>query len=82
MFFVYILYSKFKNKYYIGYTSDELEERIRRHNTNHKGYTGGVGDWVLVYKVWLLFESRGVQKRKRVRRVENILSCWFQNIPT
>ncbi len=47
---VYILFSKIKNRYYIGYTHDELPERIRRHNSNHKGFTGGLGDWVLVYK--------------------------------
>ncbi len=33
---VYILFSKIKNRYYIGYTHDELPERIRRHNSNHK----------------------------------------------
>lgn len=44
-YIVYILYSTLKDKYYIGYTSNEIEERIRKHNTNHKGFTGGAGDW-------------------------------------
>ena len=26
-----------------------LSERLRRHNTNHKGFTGKGSDWVLVY---------------------------------
>jgi putative endonuclease len=29
--------------------SDDLEERIRKHNSNHKGFTGIVNDWGLTY---------------------------------
>ena len=50
MYFTYILFSQQKNKYYIGHTGDDLSERIRRHNTDHRGFTGGVGDWSLVYQ--------------------------------
>jgi putative endonuclease len=49
MFHLYILFSPIKNKYYVGSTGDILEERIRKHNTNHKGFTGGIGDWNLKY---------------------------------
>ena len=49
MFHVYILFSKNKNRYYIGFTGDDLAERIRKHNTNHKGFTGKNGDWILKY---------------------------------
>ena len=49
MFKVYILFSEQRNKFYIGETSDYLEERLRRHNSNHKGFTGGSADWRLVY---------------------------------
>ena len=48
MFYVYILYSKIRDRYYVGYTS-ELENRLAKHNTNHKGFTGKTGDWLLVY---------------------------------
>ena len=50
MYFCYILFSESNNKYYVGHTGDSLEERLRRHNSNHKGYTGGSGDWALKYK--------------------------------
>ena len=33
----YILYSSKKYKYYIGSTSDDIVERLRKHNLNHKG---------------------------------------------
>ncbi|MEP6750677.1 MAG: GIY-YIG nuclease family protein [Bacteroidota bacterium] len=49
MYKMYILFSRLKNKYYIGYTGDELTERIKKHNSNHKGFTGKTGDWMLVY---------------------------------
>ena len=45
----YILFSKTLNRYYVGFTSDALSERLRKHNTNHKGYTGRVNDWEVVY---------------------------------
>jgi putative endonuclease len=50
MFIVYILFSLTKNRYYVGYTADELSERIRKHNSNHKGFTGKTGDWTLMYQ--------------------------------
>ena len=46
---VYILYSHKKDRYYIGSTSDNISDRIKKHNTNHSGYTDGLGDWVLMY---------------------------------
>jgi len=45
----YILFSPSLNKYYYGHTCDELEERIRKHNSNHKGFTSKTNDWELVY---------------------------------
>jgi putative endonuclease len=48
-FQVYILYSPTLDKYYVGHTGDLISERLRKHNTDHKGFTGGIGDWVLVH---------------------------------
>ena len=44
-----ILYSEKFGKFYIGHTCDEIAERLRKHNSNHKGFTGKVEDWQLVY---------------------------------
>ncbi len=49
MNFFYILYSKFLNQYYIGHTSEGLEERLRKHLSNHSGFTGKSKDWIIVY---------------------------------
>ena len=45
----YILYSKALDKYYIGSTRWELSERLRRHNSQHKGFTSKANDWEVVY---------------------------------
>ncbi len=47
-FYFYILHSEKLGKYYIGSTQN-LEDRLRKHNTNHKGFTGKLGDWKIVY---------------------------------
>jgi putative endonuclease len=49
MYYTYILFSPAKNNFYIGHTGDNLEERLRKHNSNHKGFTGTVADWQVVY---------------------------------
>ena len=49
-FFIYILHSPSKDKFYIGFTSD-LEERIIRHNQKSKGFTGNTNDWKIVYTI-------------------------------
>jgi putative endonuclease len=48
-YYTYILFSEELNKYYVGSTRDEIQERLRRHNSNHKGFTGGIGDWEIKY---------------------------------
>ena len=48
-YITYILFSKTADKYYIGFTGDEIDERIRKHNSIHNGFTGKYNDWILVY---------------------------------
>lgn len=64
MWHFYILYSAILDKYYIGHTGDSLDERLRKHNSNHKGFTGRLGDWKLVYAE--VYDSKAVAyKRER-----------------
>ena len=48
-FTVYILYSEMINKYYVGYTSVTVEERLDRHLSKHKGYSAQTKDWKVVF---------------------------------
>ncbi|WP_410219980.1 GIY-YIG nuclease family protein [Pedobacter sp.] len=48
MWYTYILYSVSRDGYYTGSTSDP-NSRLSKHNTHHKGFTGGALDWELEY---------------------------------
>ncbi|MDL5049627.1 GIY-YIG nuclease family protein [Oscillatoria amoena NRMC-F 0135] len=68
MFHTYILYSLSKNKYYVGHTGDALSERLRKHNSNHKGFTGGHGDWELKYTETFQSKSEAYQRELAIKR--------------
>jgi putative endonuclease len=76
---VYILFSETKNKFYIGCTSDELQERIRKHNSHHKGFTGNVNDWVLAYveqfdcKADAFAREKEIKKWKSRKKIEELI---------
>ncbi len=55
MYFVYILYSKRVQKYYVGSTKS-IEERLRRHNSGRSTYTKKGMPWGLIYSE--SFETR------------------------
>ncbi|RYU85416.1 GIY-YIG nuclease family protein [Mucilaginibacter terrigena] len=64
MFFTYILYSMSLDKYYVGSTSN-LDERVKKHNTNHKGFTGRAPDWVIKWSETLpTKEDAGMRERQ------------------
>ena len=45
MAYVYILFSETLNKYYVGSTVGLIEERLKKHLSDHMGYTGKAKDW-------------------------------------
>ena len=74
----YIIYSLSIDKFYIGHTAD-LEDRISKHNSNHKGFTGKANDWELVYsesydsKTEAYARERQVKKWKSRRNIEALI---------
>ncbi len=76
---VYVLYSSKLDRYYIGYTSDVISERIRRHNSAHKGYTGKANDWQLKYvetyedKSAALKRERELKSWKSKKKLEQLI---------
>jgi len=64
MCYCYILYSKSLDKYYIGHSCEDLQERLRRHLSNHKGFTAKTKDWIIIY--FETFDSKNnAYKRER-----------------
>ena len=76
----YILFSDNANKFYIGHTNGPIEERSRKHNSNHKGYTGKFQDWKLVHselyelKEFAFKREREVKSWKSRKRIEKLIA--------
>jgi putative endonuclease len=65
---LYILFSQSLDKYYVGSTSMDVNQRLRRHLSDHKGFTAKAKDWVIVYSV--AFEDVS-EARKREIQIKN-----------
>ncbi|MCZ2459128.1 MAG: GIY-YIG nuclease family protein [Chitinophagales bacterium] len=84
---VYILYSVQLNKFYVGSTAGPLEDRLRRHRSKHKGFTGSVSDWEVVY--WETFhdKSAALKREKEIKnwkssiRIKELISKSEKSIP-
>jgi putative endonuclease len=76
----FILYSKQLDKYYIGSTRDFPQDRLRRHPSDHKGFTSKAKDWVIVlleyYEDYSLEHKRELQIKswKSKKMVESLVS--------
>jgi putative endonuclease len=66
MYYCYIIYSAIENKYYVGSCQD-IDQRIRRHNTNHKGFTGKVNDWVLQWSEEFHDKSTAMTREAQIK---------------
>jgi putative endonuclease len=75
----YILFSPSANKYYVGHTTEPIEERLRKHNANHEGFTGKFQDCRAVYtenyhlKELAYKREREVKKWKSRRMIELLI---------
>ncbi|OAB29142.1 putative endonuclease [Flavobacterium fryxellicola] len=79
MNYFYILYSAALNQYYIGHSSESLQERLRKHVSNHAGFTSKAIDWVIVYheefetKLLAYKRELAVKKWKSRKRLEKMI---------
>ena len=62
IYYTYILQSEKTTGLYIGSTNN-LEDRIHRHNTNRNKYTKGKGPWEVIF-------NRGFQTRSEAMKLE------------
>jgi putative endonuclease len=83
----YILYSKTLDKFYIGYTADNLSDRVRKHLSDHDGFTGKAKDWIISYAE--VFETkseaykreREIKSWKSARRIQELITSMRKSIP-
>jgi putative endonuclease len=64
---VYILFSETLNKYYIGSTEGLPEERLKKHLSDHKGYTGKAKDWKVVFTEELPDKHQALIREKQIK---------------
>ncbi len=70
MYFVYILYSKTIDKYYIGQTAD-IKERIMRHQNSPTRFTARANDWQIVYTEEYATRSDAVKRESQLKRMKS-----------
>jgi putative endonuclease len=66
MFYVYILYSLSKEKYYVGQTNN-IEDRLRRHNSGYSLSTKSGVPWDLIHYFEFLSRSEAVLLEKKIK---------------
>ena len=63
----YILYSLSLDRYYIGHTCEGLQERLRKHLSDHSGYTAKAKDWSVVYVEEFLSKSEAYAREREIK---------------
>ena len=70
MYTMYILHSIEINAYYIGSTKN-LDDRLRKHLSNHKGFTGRAKDWKVVYAEVFDSKAEALIREKQLKKWKN-----------
>ena len=79
MAYFYILYSVVLDRYYVGHTTETLEERLRKHLSAHARWTARAKDWRVVYSEALRTKSEAYRREREVKgwksrtRIEELL---------
>ncbi len=85
-FLEYIIYSPSLDQYYIGQT-ENLEDRLFRHNNSGSKSTKKVNDWILKYSEEFSTRGKAIQrelqiKNKKSRKyIESLISSFGQGAP-
>ncbi|MCL6258763.1 GIY-YIG nuclease family protein [Aquiflexum sp. TKW24L] len=74
-YFVYILKSYSDGSFYVGSTSDPAE-RLKKHNSPHKGYTGKKHPWEFVYVEKFLTKSDAIKRESFIKRQKSKQYYW------
>ncbi|MCK4339463.1 MAG: GIY-YIG nuclease family protein [Candidatus Cloacimonetes bacterium] len=67
MYYTYILYSKRKNKYYIGHTNN-LSLRLERHNSGKSRFTKSGIPWIIVYYDEYETKSEAMRRENEIKK--------------
>ena len=73
MCIVYILYSKTGDCYYIGFTSESVETRLKKHLDHYykNHFTARHSDWNVFYTISCVSDSQAMQIEKHLKRMKS-----------
>jgi len=69
-YYVYILYSQSRNKYYIGYTHDP-QERLVEHNLGATTSTRPGRPWILVYTEVFNDKAKAMRRERVIKQMKS-----------
>lgn len=64
---LYILRSESMSRYYIGFTLD-VNERLKRHLSDHTGYTAKSKDWKVVHLEEFSTKTEALAREKQLKK--------------
>ena len=70
MYFVYILYSKQLDRYYVGQT-DNIEKRLQSHLSGISKYTSSAKDWTIVYTETFQTREHAIKRENEIKRMKS-----------
>ncbi len=79
MFYIYIIYSKTLDKYYVG-SCQNIEQRLQDHLNSRSKFTKVAKDWVLKYSEAFNTRSEAYQREMQIKKmksrkyIENLIS--------
>ncbi|XVJ65351.1 MAG: GIY-YIG nuclease family protein [Lacibacter sp.] len=88
MYTVYILYSATLDRYYVGFTSQSVHDRLQKHLGSHSGFTSKVKDWKIVFSESHQTKQDATQREKEIkswksrRKIEELIGSTEQSTPT
>ncbi len=70
MYSVYIIYSQKLDKYYIGFSAD-VQDRLKKHNANSKGFTNLGKPWILMHSEHYGSKKEAMEREKQLKNWKN-----------
>ncbi len=77
--YLYILFSQSLSRFYVGHTTQTPEERLKKHLTDHDGFTAKAKDWTIVYmetfedKKLALARERQIKSWKSSKKIQQLI---------
>ncbi len=70
MFYIYIIYSKSAEKYYVG-SCQNIQQRIDDHLNSRSKYTKMAKDWELKYSESFASRSEAYQREMQIKKMKS-----------